>query len=183
MRTDAELILASQHDPEAFCELYDRWAEPLLGFFARRVRDPDVAADLVAETLAVVFAKRSRFRDLGRPGSAWLYAIAGRQLSRYWRRRTVELRTVQRLGMTVPVLDDESRQAIEAMIDREAHELRLADAISGMPPAEREAVELRVIQELGYREIALALNCSVVAARVRVHRGLARLNKAMEVSV
>jgi RNA polymerase sigma factor (sigma-70 family) len=182
MRTDAELIVASQRDPEAFCELYDRWAEPLLAFFARRVRDPEVAAELVAETVAVVFANRGRFRDIGQPGSAWLYTIAGRQLSRYWRRNRVEVRAVERLGMSVPALDDESRQAIDALIERDVHDERLADAISGMPPAEREAVELRMIQELGYREIAVRLNCSVVAARVRVHRGLSRLNKAMEMS-
>jgi DNA-directed RNA polymerase specialized sigma24 family protein len=37
-----------------------------------------------------------------------------------------------------------------------------------------------VIEELEYREIASRLNCSVVAARVRVHRGLAKLTKLME---
>lgn len=180
--TDAELIVVSQHDPEAFCELYDRWAEPLLGFFARRVGDPEVAADLLAETVAVVFEKRARFRDTGRPGSAWLYTIASRQLSRYRRRRTVELRAVERLGMTVPGLDDDSTRAIEALIERDGGHGPLAQAISHISPAEREAVELRVIEELGYREIAARLNCSVIAARVRVHRGLTRLHKSMEMS-
>jgi len=180
--TDAELIVVSQHDPEAFCELYDRWAEPLLGFFARRVADPELAADLLAETLAVVFEKRTRFRDTGSPGSAWLFTIATRQLSRYRRRRTVELRAVERLGMTVPRLDQESARAIEALIERDAGQAPLAQAISRIPPAERDAVELRVIEELDYREIAARLNCSVIAARVRVHRGLSRLNKSMEMS-
>src|SRR5258707_10804215 len=90
--SDAELIVASQRDPDAFCVLYDRWALVLLGFFVRRVGDPEVAADLLAETLAVVFEKRARFRDTGQPGSAWLFMIASRQLSRYRRRKKVELR-------------------------------------------------------------------------------------------
>lgn len=180
--SDAKLIVASQQDPDAFCELYDRWAEPLLGFFARRVDQPEVAADLLAETLAVMFEMRTRFRDTGQSGAAWLFTIAGRQLSRYRRRAIVELRAVERLGMVVPSLDDASLLAIEALIDRDAQQGGLTLAMSGMPPAEREAVELRVIEELDYREIAARLNCSVVAARVRVHRGLARLNKSMELS-
>ncbi len=181
-RTDAELIVASQRDPDAFCELYDRWAEPLLAFFARRVGDPEVAADLLAETLAVVFEKRDRFRDTGHSGAAWIFTIAGRQLSRYRRRRRVELRAVERLGLSLPQLDLESVRAIEVLTERDAHQAMLADAIRGVPPGEREAVELRVIEELECREIAARLNCSVVAARVRVHRGLARLNKSMETS-
>jgi DNA-directed RNA polymerase specialized sigma24 family protein len=49
-----------------------------------------------------------------------------------------------------------------------------------MSPSERDAVELRVVAELEYAEIAGRLNCTEIAARVRVHRGLARLNQLME---
>jgi RNA polymerase sigma factor (sigma-70 family) len=150
-RTDAELLLASLEDPDAFGVLYDRWAAPLLGYFVNRVRDVEVAADLVAETLAVVFEKRSRFRDTGDPASAWLYTIAGRELSRYLRRRRVEFRALQRLGLTRPAVDEESACAIEALIDHDADEHPLAAALQGISKSEREAVELRVFEELEYR--------------------------------
>ena len=83
--TDAELLVASQHDPAAFRELYDRWAERLLAYFYRRVFDPEVAADLLAETFAVAFERRHRFRDMGRPGSAWLFGIAQKELAHWVR--------------------------------------------------------------------------------------------------
>jgi len=67
--TDAELIVASRRDPAAFRELYDRWAERLLAYFYRRVPDPEIAADLLAETFAVAFERRGRFRNLGRRGA------------------------------------------------------------------------------------------------------------------
>jgi DNA-directed RNA polymerase specialized sigma24 family protein len=38
------------------------------------------------------------------------------------------------------------------------------------------------VEEMGYAEIATALDCTEAAARVRVHRGLARLNRLMEVA-
>jgi DNA-directed RNA polymerase specialized sigma24 family protein len=75
--TDAERLVASRHDPAAFRELYDRWAERLLAYFYRRVFDAEVAADLLAETFAVAYERRHRFRDMGRPGSAWLFGAAG----------------------------------------------------------------------------------------------------------
>ncbi len=180
--TDVELLLACQRDAGVFCDVYDRWAEPLLGFFVRRVGNPELAADLMAETMAVLFEQRMRFRDTGHPGSTWIFTIASRQLSRYRRRRQVEMRAVERLGWSVPALDEESAAAIEALIDRDPRSDLLDDALSSMPRGERDAVELKVVEQLGYREIAKRLGCSVVAARVRVHRGLARLNKSMEVS-
>src|ERR671928_142087 len=49
-RTDEDLLVANT--PEAFGEFYDRHARTVLGYFARRTRDPEVAADLTAETFA-----------------------------------------------------------------------------------------------------------------------------------
>jgi RNA polymerase sigma-70 factor, ECF subfamily len=178
--TDAELIVASRSDPAAFRELYDRWAERLLGYFYRRVLDAEVAADLLAETFAVAYERRGRFRDTGRPGGAWLYGIAARELSHWFRRQEVEQRAVRRLGLQVPELDDESIARIEALADMAAHREALASALGQMSGGEREAVELRVVGELPYAEIAARLDCSEAAARVRVHRGLARLNNLMQ---
>jgi RNA polymerase sigma-70 factor (ECF subfamily) len=177
--TDAELLVASRRDPRAFRELYDRWADKLLAYFYRRTLDAEVSADLLAETFAVAYERRRRFRDLGKPGGAWLYGIAAKELSHWFRRQDVERRAVRRLGVEVPALDDESIARIEALADIEQHREALAAALGQMTGGEREAVELRVVSELGYTEIAARLDCTEGAARRRVHRGLARLNNLM----
>jgi RNA polymerase sigma-70 factor (ECF subfamily) len=181
-RTDAALLIASRDDPRAFRELYDRWADRLLAYFYRRTLDAEVAADLLAETFAVAFERRRRFRDVGAPGANWLYGIAAKELSHWYRRQAVEQRAVRRLAIQVPALDDESIARIEALADMEAHRTALAAALEQMGPGERDAVQLRVVEEMDYAEIATALACSEAAARVRVHRGLARLNRLMEVT-
>lgn len=178
--TDEELILASRNDPRAFRELYDRWAERLLAYFYRRVLDAEVAADLLAETFAVAYERRKRFRDIGRPGATWLYGIAAKELSHWFRRQEVEKRSLQRLGISVPALDDESIARIEGLADSDAHRAALAAALEQLSTAERDAVQARVVDELDYGEIASLLDCSEVAARKRVHRGLARLNNLMQ---
>lgn len=180
-RSDAELILASGTDPRAFWEVYDRWAEPLLGYFYRRVPDPEVAADLMAETMAAAFESRSKFRDRGKPGSAWLYGIAKHKLAHYLRHRRVELSAVRRLGLEVPVLDEVSAAAISRLADGDDRAGEIAEALERVPAGERQAVRLRVIEELHYKEIAERLDCSEQAARQRVHRGLARLGRLLEV--
>jgi RNA polymerase sigma factor (sigma-70 family) len=178
--TDSELIVASRTDPRAFRELYDRWAERLLAYFYRRVFDAEVAADLLAETFAVAYERRRHFRDVGKPGAAWLYGIAAKELSHWFRRQEVERRAVRRLGIDVPRLDDESIARIEALAEAAGHREALADAMEQMTGGEREAVELRVVDELAYAEIAARLDCTENTARQRVHRGLARLNTLMQ---
>src|SRR6185503_9883059 len=172
-RTDAELLVASRDDPHAFRELYDRWADRLLAYFYRRTLDAEVAADLLAETFAVALARRRRFRDVGAPGASWLYGIAAKELSHFYRRQAVEQRAVRRLAIEVPALDDESIARIEALADIESHRTALAAALAQIGPGERDAVQLRVVEEMDYAEIANALACSEAAARTRVHRGLA----------
>ena len=178
--TDAELILAARRDPDAFRQLYDRWAETLLAYFYRRTFDAEVAADLLAETFAVAYERRGKFRDVGRPGGAWLYGIAAKELAHWYRRQAVERRAIRRLGLEVPVLDDESIARIEALADVDSLRDALAAALRRMSATDRAAVELRVVRELGYEEIAAELGCNENTARQRVHRGLARLGNLME---
>jgi len=178
--TDAELIVASRDDPRAFRRLYDRRADELLAYFYRRVFDPEVAADLLAETFAVAFAKRHRFRDRGVPGVAWLYGIARKELSHWFRHQQVERRALAKLGVEVPGLDAASIALLETSAELDGYRTALAEALEQISTSERDAVRLRVVSELSYGEIAARLRCSEAAARTRVCRGLARLSELME---
>jgi len=178
--SDAELILESQRDPTVFRQLYGRWSEKILAYFYRRTLDPEDSADLVAETFAVAYERRSRFRDIGKPGAAWLFGIARMELRQYRRKRRVELKAVRRLGIEVPQLDDESIEKIEELIDMEVYAAKLRSALWRLGPKEQDALRLRFMEGMAYRGIAKALGCSEGAARVRVHRGLVRLAAILE---
>jgi DNA-directed RNA polymerase specialized sigma24 family protein len=49
------------------------------------------------------------------------------------------------------------------------------DALDRLPPAEREALQLVLWEELSHAEAARVLGCSVNAVAIRVHRAKARL--------
>jgi RNA polymerase sigma factor (sigma-70 family) len=179
-RTDADLLSASARDPDAFGELYDRYAADLLAFFARRTADAQTAADLTAETFAQAFASRGRYRDTGAPAFAWLLAIARHQLARALRHEKVDDRARRRLGMERIELDDASLARIEELADLRAVAPALAAALGRLSAETARAVELRVSEELPYSEVARRLHCSEGAARVRVARGLHQLADLME---
>ena len=88
MRTDEDLLLSGE--AEDFGLFYDRYIEMLLGYFARRVNNAEVAADLTAETFAAALASRRRFRRAKTPAVAWLFGIAQHKLGDYRRRGAAE---------------------------------------------------------------------------------------------
>ena len=53
----------------------------------------------------------------------------------------------------------------------------LARALDALPAATREAVLLRVVEQLDYAEIAARLGCTGQAARLKVSRGLRALRR------
>jgi DNA-directed RNA polymerase specialized sigma24 family protein len=103
-RTDEELLAAVRHEPEAFGVFYRRHVDGLLGYFVRRTRDAELAADLTAETFAAALDGLRRFDARRGPAVAWLYGIARHRLATALRRGAVEDRARRRLGMAPLVL-------------------------------------------------------------------------------
>ena len=76
-RTDAELIEAARQDPEAFRELYERYAAWMRAWFVRHTSSEPAALDLTAETFAAAWYAARRFRDeAGGSAAPWLFGIA-----------------------------------------------------------------------------------------------------------
>ena len=174
-RTDTELLIASRTEPEAFTELYRRHAEDLLRYFARRTLDPETAAELTAETFAEAFASRATYRDQGVNGVAWLYGIARHRLGRFFRSGKVDAAARRKLGMPERDLPPEDYERIEDLIDFAPIREALAEALETLSPDQREAMRLRVIDGLGYAEVAERLKCTEQNARQRVSRGLRKV--------
>ena len=175
MTSDAALLRASKSRAAPFRELYERYAQPVYGFHLRRTRDEHAALDLTAETFAQAWLSRGRFRDEAN-GSAgpWLFGIARNLLAQSVRKRTLELGACERLGV-LDRLEHESASVEPADAWLEG----LDDALGGLPEGQRDAVELRVVDELDYEQVAERLGTTPAAARVRVTRGLGQLRQQL----
>src|SRR3954447_4001616 len=166
-------------DSNDISDLYRAHARDLLVYFTRRVYDPEVALDLVAETFAAAFSVRDQFRGQERDQAlAWIYGIAHHQLGRYFRRGAVERRALAKLGVEVPAMTDHEYERIIELTGLDQLRGRLAAALDELPRDQRRAVELRVVEERPYREVATELGVSEQVARARVSRGLRALAAA-----
>ena len=179
--SDAYLLACSKASPSAFRAVYDRHARRIHLFLLRRTRDEQTALDLTAETFAQAWLSRERFRDQADGSAApWLFAIARHLLAHAVRRGSLETAARERLGLLTGL----DRTAVSATPDAGWVDAGLAGdlsaALEDLPREQRAAVELRVLDDLGYREIARTLDCTEGAARVRVSRGLKSLRTSME---
>lgn len=169
---DDQLLIRSARDPQAFAAFYERHERLVLGYFVRRVHDPELAADLAAETFAAALLAARRFRAGGAPASAWLLGIARNVLLASVRRARVEDRARRRLGMEPIVLD-------EALLDRIAR-IDVEALLARLGPDQAAAVRARVLDDEDYGVIAERLRCSESVVRQRVSRGLATLRRIYE---
>jgi DNA-directed RNA polymerase specialized sigma24 family protein len=87
---DERLLATARAEPGAFGGFYRRYEDRVLSYFLARVGDPEVAADLTAETFAAALASAHRFRPRKKPASAWLFGIARNTLAMSRRRGRVE---------------------------------------------------------------------------------------------
>jgi RNA polymerase sigma-70 factor (ECF subfamily) len=171
-KTDAQLMTRARSDPAAFRELYERYAHRVHGYFLNRTRDDDAAHDLAAETFARAWEARERFRDkAGGSAGPWLFGIARHVLLASVRAGAYERGACERLG----VLDRVGGPSPHAPEPEERWLEGLDEALADLPPAQREALRLRVEEDLRYDAIAGELGTTPAAARVSVHRGLTTL--------
>jgi RNA polymerase sigma factor (sigma-70 family) len=170
-RSDAELLLAARTNSEPFGAFYERHFASVLAFFRRRVRGPEEAFDLAAETFAAALASVPRFQPGPEPPQAWLFAIARQKLNEALRSSRIQDEARRALAMQPIELDDEAIEILEATGSAPAIEL-----LETLAPQQREAIEAHHLDERGYAEIAAELHCSESVVRKRVSRGLAALH-------
>jgi len=154
-----EMLLeaAGRGDGSAFAVFYRRHLPAVVAFHFTRVRSPELAADLAAETFAGALLSSRRFSPRAEPALAWLLGIARNKLRESTRRHRVEDGARRRLAMSPLVLEDEALERVEelASVGREA-----LDLLGTLPATLRGAVEARILDERPYQDVAIELRCS-----------------------
>lgn len=159
-----------------FPAFYAERSRGLLLFFARRTFDAESAFDLTAETFAQALSSKRHYRGTtDEEAAAWLYGIARHVLLRFFRKGKAERRALALLGVELPTVTEDQIERIEQLADLEVLRLDMADALKDLNEDQRHALELRVVRELSYAEVAMQLEISEESARARVSRGLRAL--------
>ena len=180
VKTDAELLSLAHKDPHAFREFYERYAMWMHAWFQRQTRSESAALDLTAETFAQAWHGARRFRDMADgSGAPWLFGIARNLLRQYHKHNRIETAARARLGMPAPFAESEEFEQVDERVEAARLRPALRVAVGTLPAEQRQALELRVIEQLSYDEVAGRMGCSANAARIKVSRALKALTLQM----
>jgi RNA polymerase sigma factor (sigma-70 family) len=160
----------------AFAKIFSRFHRPILRYVEQKVRDEEVAQELVQET----FLKIYRHREAYRPEyafSTWLWTIA-RNTVLDWNRRG-------KLESTVdgPVSLEESVASplpnAQMLMELSADRRQLRRVFGRLTGLQRKVIWMRLIHQLSYAEIARRLRITPTAVKCLAYRSKLALREAM----
>jgi RNA polymerase sigma-70 factor, ECF subfamily len=166
---------------EDLTRLYERYARVLLVFFQRRVDDPEIAVDLMSDTFTIALERSPQFRgSTDDQLSGWLWSIAQSVLREHERRDESARRGARRLGRERRALTDREIERIEELAASEQLREAVNRSLDRLPPEQREAVRLRVVEGMSYAQIAARLGLTPSGTRTRVTRAMRNLRGMIE---
>jgi RNA polymerase sigma-70 factor (ECF subfamily) len=179
--TDANLVarcLAGEQG--AWDELIKTHTKRVYALCYRFTGRDNEAQDLTQDVFLRVFKTLGSFRAGEGSLAVWLTRLTRNLLVDHYRRTKYE-RVTDAIEEKLSVLEERTAQSSRTdgmLAGREAGEL-LQQALQKLSPELREAVILRDLQEMGYREIACVLNIPEGTVKSRLNRGRAELARVL----
>jgi RNA polymerase sigma-70 factor (ECF subfamily) len=147
-------------------------------------------SDIVQQTLLEAHAKADQFRGDDSALAAWLRQALVNNLRDAWRALHKEKRDIRR-EQALPEAVEQSAVRLQDMLAaaqsspsahavRNEELLRLADALTQLPEAQREAIVLHHLQGCSLAETAHRLDKTDAAVAGLLHRGLKKLREIMQ---
>lgn len=151
------------------------------------------ASDLVQKTLLLAHTQQQQFRgQTAAETAAWLKQILRRQLIDAYRQQRRLKRDVQREVPLEASVDGSFSRAEgwatvhstpSQHVSRDEELLRMAEALTELPDAQREAIVLHHLQGATLAEVAERLQRTEAAVAGLLHRGLKQLRILLDKSV
>jgi RNA polymerase sigma-70 factor (ECF subfamily) len=169
-------------DETAWEDLIRVHSRRVYGLCFRFTNSASEAQDLTQEVFLRVFRTIKTFRSAEGSFATWLARVTRNLLIDNYR-RTRQERVTDSIEEQLPVIEEEGAAASvkpdQMVAGREASEL-LQAALQLLSPDLREAVILRDLQEMEYREIADVLQIPEGTVKSRINRGRAELARRLK---
>ncbi len=150
------------------------------GFCYRFTGKDSEAQDLTQEVFLRVFRSLKSYRSDEGAFVTWLTRLSRNLLIDHYR-RTKQERVTESIEEQLPVIEEKAGSGArpDGLLDRREASEALQSALQRLSPDLREAVILRDLQEMEYREIAGALNIPEGTVKSRLNRGRAELARVL----
>jgi RNA polymerase sigma-70 factor (ECF subfamily) len=168
-------------DEQALGALYDRWHSLVHGVVSRLLRQPDDVEDVVEETFWQAWRQASRFDASRGAVQTWLLTIA--------RSRALDRVRSLRRRREEPLEGDDGEAVVQQAaegdpgLDAEASERRriVIAALDGLPPEQREALELGYFGGLSQSEIAERTGQPLGTVKTRMRLAMQKLRGQLQI--
>ena len=167
-------------DEAAWETLVRNHTRRVFGFCYRFTGKESEAQDLTQEVFLRVFRSLKSYRSGEGAFATWLARLSRNLLIDHYR-RTKQERATESIEEQLPMIEERAATSArpEGMLaGREASEV-LGAALQKLSPDLREAVILRDLQEMEYREIAEVLKVPEGTVKSRLNRGRAELARVL----
>ena len=168
-------------DEAAWEELVRQHTRQVYGLCFRFTNSAQEAQDLTQDVFLRVFKTIKTFRSAEGSFHTWLARVTRNLLIDHYR-RTRQERVTDSIEEQLPMLQEKGAAAAgrpdQALAGREAGEI-LQATLQKLSPDLREAVILRDLQEMEYREIAEVLDIPEGTVKSRINRGRAELARLL----
>ncbi|MBD5782095.1 RNA polymerase sigma factor [Pelagicoccus sp. NFK12] len=168
---DRLMTAAKLGDLDGIAVLFEKYHQPLLGFFRRLSGQAQLSEDLAQETFWRILRYRKSY-DPRRSFRAWMYQIARNVMNDHGRKTTRAGRIFDDRSSEEAELRARSASDVSGEVERSDRAELLRTALSQLPLEKREVIVLCRFEELPQAEIARMLGCSVGALKVRLFRAL-----------
>lgn len=151
---------------ERFLAAYEAWADDIFRFCLVKVRNRDVAVDLVQDTFIKTwqYMADKEVDDV----RAFLYRVAlNLIIDEERKKKTVSLDELKEKGYDHPAVEWRPGDALDTA--------RALEIIETLDPMYRDVLVMRYVSDMTPKEIAAALGETQNTISVRIHRGLKQL--------
>ena len=167
-------------DQQAFSQLYDHSSTLLFTLAFRILGSREEAEELLQDVYLEVWRKVARY-DVGRGTPiAWLITLTrSRAIDRLRARNTRGYNATTTLDTTVSSrVADLGPSPYETQADQELR-MAIGAAITTLPQAQQQAIELAYYEGLSHNEIAARLNQPLGTVKTRIKLGMAKLRDSL----
>ncbi|MCB2168661.1 MAG: sigma-70 family RNA polymerase sigma factor [Deltaproteobacteria bacterium] len=161
---------------EAFGGIVRKYENAIFNLMYRATGSREEAADLTQDAFLKAYDRLHTFRA-GRKFHPWLYTLSINVARDYLRKQKRQPKTSLRHPETIAETASGDSNAV-AEADRAAEIQSLFEVLRNLSLDDREALLLRFREGLKMKEIAEQLGLSVSGAKMRVQRGLHKLQEA-----
>jgi RNA polymerase sigma-70 factor (ECF subfamily) len=173
------LCRIAEEDRSALGEFYDQMAGMLFSTAIRILNDVHEAEEVIQDVFVQIWEKAASFDPSLGSAATWAVSLTRNRSIDRLRSRQRRTRLAEQLEQCVdPLMPADGVPAQGGLAGDELAAVR--SAVAGLPPEQRQAIEMAFFGGLTHQEIAESLREPLGTVKARIRRGMLKLRESLQ---